>query len=176
MNALGQVWVPGSGVAVNQGDRHDDPAGGAALQFVVGTALVLPLGIGFEAPSLGAVRLALPVLILLGVVSTALAFGLQTWAQRFVAAGAYLLLNEQTPLRGLTGAGLILMAIVLVVQGDKTLPPHRPVDHAATVPAIKQQILPEQSKPARHRYAKAARDGAAWRRWSTGVRGRYPRR
>ena len=129
------------------------PLGSAMVQFVVGAVLVLPFAVVVEAPSLGAVRLALPELILLGVVSTALAFGLQTWAQRFVAAstasilvsaeslfgaaGAYLLLNEQTPLRGLTGAGLILLAIVLVALGDKALPPHRPVDHGATAPAVK---------------------------------------
>jgi drug/metabolite transporter (DMT)-like permease len=121
---------------------HGRPLGSALVQFAVSAVLVLPLGIAVEAPSISAIRLALPELIMLGVISTALAFGLQTWAQRFVAAstaailvsaeslfgaaGAYLLLNEQTPTRGLTGAGLILIAIVLVALGDRA-PPSRTV-------------------------------------------------
>jgi drug/metabolite transporter (DMT)-like permease len=130
------------------------PLGTTLLQFCTGAAAVLPLALWDEAPSLGLIVQAAPELLTLGLFSTALAFGLQTWAQRYVpaataavlvstesmfgAAGAYLLLGEQTAVLGLAGAAVILSAIAIVAFGDrisplpdirpqcKPLPPTRP--------------------------------------------------
>ena len=75
---------------------------------------------------------------MLALISTALAFGLMTWAQRYIAAptaaiivsaegvfgalGARLLLGEQTSALGLFGAALILFAIGMVALGDRGQP------------------------------------------------------
>ena len=114
------------------------PLGTSLVQFGAGAIAVLPLALWVEVPTLGAIAQATPEILTLGLFSTALAFGLQTWAQRFVpattaavlvsteslfgAAGSYLWLGEQTALPGLAGAGLILVAITLVAIGDQTEP------------------------------------------------------
>lgn len=128
--------------------RHGRPLGTTFVQFATSAALVLPVAVWTDAPSIHAIGRALPELVFLGVISTALAFGLQTWAQRFVAAstaavlvsaeslfgavGAHLLLGEQTPVLGLAGAALILVAISFVAMADKAGPAVRPAscDHA----------------------------------------------
>lgn len=114
------------------------PLGTTLVQFAASAVVVLPLAIWVELPTMGAIARATPELLTLGLFSTALAFGLQTWAQRFVpasiaavlvsteslfgAAGAYLLLGEQTAFLGLVGAALILTAIAFVAIGDRTEP------------------------------------------------------
>lgn len=114
------------------------PLGTTFVQFAISAVLVLPLALWIDAPDLRAIGQAGPELFMLGVFSTALAFGLQTWAQRFVSAstaavlvsaeslfgalGAYLLLGEQTGFLGLIGAALILTAITFVAMGDRTAP------------------------------------------------------
>lgn len=140
---------------------HGRPLGTALVQFAVSAVLVLPVAVWAEAPDLGAARQAWPELLMLGVVSTALAFGLMTWAQRFVAAstaailvsaeslfgaaGAYLWLGERTPNIGMAGAALILLAIVLVALGGRVAPPAR-ADATSPVDAV-PDILPEPAVP-----------------------------
>jgi drug/metabolite transporter (DMT)-like permease len=118
---------------------HGRPFATTVLQFSVTGLVLLPLAAGMETTTLAGVQAALPELLLLGVFSTAVAFAIQTYAQRFVssstaailvsaeslfgAAGAVLLLGEVTPLTGLVGAALILGAIVLVALGTRGPPP-----------------------------------------------------
>jgi drug/metabolite transporter (DMT)-like permease len=133
------AWV----VALGQhAVTHGRPLPTALIQFAVGAAVALPLGLWTEAPTLPALRAAAPDLLFLGVVSTAFAFGLMTAAQRYVSAssaavltsaeslfgalGAYILLGERTPAVALTGAGLILLGIVLVARADAAPPPITP--------------------------------------------------
>jgi drug/metabolite transporter (DMT)-like permease len=117
---------------------HGRPFATTALQFSVTGLVLLPLALTVETATLAGVQAALPELLILGVFSTAVAFALQTYAQRFVssstaavlvsaeslfgAAGAALLLGEVTPLTGILGAGLILAAIVLVALGTRGQP------------------------------------------------------
>lgn len=127
-------------VALGQHARsHGRPLGTAFMQFATSAVLVLPVAFWTGAPRFAAIAQAAPELFVLGVVSTALAFGLQTWAQQYVAAstaavlvsaeslfgavGAHALLGEQTPVLGLTGAALVLTAITCVALGDRMIPP-----------------------------------------------------
>ena len=119
--------------------KYGRPVATTLLQFGVTAALILPVGILTEAPALRSIGAAFPELLMLGVVSTALAFGLMTWAQRYVAASTaaiivsaeslfgaaagYLLLGERTPVIGLTGAALILAAILIVAVAGKATQP-----------------------------------------------------
>jgi drug/metabolite transporter (DMT)-like permease len=114
---------------------HGRPFATTLLQFSVTGVVLLPMAMVFETTTLAAVQAALPELLLLGVFSTAIAFALQTYAQRFVssstaailvsaeslfgAAGAVLILGEVTPLIGIIGASLILFAIVMVALGTR---------------------------------------------------------
>lgn len=107
------------------------PFGTTALQFLVAGLVLPPMAAASETTTVAAVRVALPELTILGVVSTAAAFALQTYAQRFVSsstaailvsaeslfgvAGAVLILGEIVPLTSSFGAALILASIMLVV-------------------------------------------------------------
>jgi len=111
------------------------PFGTSALQFSVAGLVLLPMAAGSETPTLAAVQSAVPELLILGVFSTAAAFALQTFAQRFVtsstaailvsaeslfgAAGAVLLLGEVIPLINSIGAALIFGSILLVAHGTQ---------------------------------------------------------
>lgn len=129
------VWM----VALGQhAVRHGRPLGTTFVQFAVSAALALPLALWTNIPDPAALVGAAPELFMLGVVSTALAFGLMTWAQRYVAAptaaiivsaegifgalGARVVLGEQTSALGFVGAGLILCAIALAALGDRGHP------------------------------------------------------
>ena len=121
------VWMVGLG---RHAVRHGRPLGTTFVQFAVSAGLVLPVALWTKVPALAALGQAAPDLIMLGVISTALAFGLMTWAQRYVAAptaaiivsaegvfgalGARFLLGEQASVLALCGAALILSAIATV--------------------------------------------------------------
>ncbi|MEJ1937416.1 DMT family transporter, partial [Nostoc sp. NIES-2111] len=123
--------------------RYGAPAATAVVQFALGAALCLPVGLAMEQAGLGAVHAAGLELFILGVFSTAAAFGLQTVAQRhtpashaavivsaesgFGAAGAFLLLSERTSAEGLAGAALIILSIGLI-----SFRPGRPAPVAPT--------------------------------------------
>jgi drug/metabolite transporter (DMT)-like permease len=110
--------------------RFDAPATTALMQFGVGAFLCLPVGLMLEPAPLRSISAARLDLLVLGVFSTAAAYGLQALAQRhtpaghaaviisaesiFGAAGAFLILSERTGLAGLLGAGLITMGIVTI--------------------------------------------------------------
>lgn len=129
------VWMVGLG---HHAVRYGRPLGTTFVQFAVSAALVLPVALWTKMPELQAIGQAAPELVMLGVISTALAFGLMTWAQRYIAAptaaiivsaegvfgalGARLLLGEQTSALGLFGAALILFAIGMVALGDRGQP------------------------------------------------------
>lgn len=143
---------------------HGRPLATTVMQFATTAILVLPAAVLTEPLVPNALSKAWPDLLVLGVVSTAVAFGLMTWAQRYVeasmasiltsaeslfgAAGGYLLLNERTPAVGIVGAGLILAAIVMVALDDKpaVVPdrsPRKPVTpHPLILTAQEKAVLP----------------------------------
>lgn len=118
---------------------HGRPLATALIQFGTASLLILPVGLWQAPPSLQDLTAAAPELLMLGLVSTALAFGLMTWAQRYVAAstaailtsaeslfgaaGGFLLLAERPAPIAVLGAGLILLGIVLVALADQSPPP-----------------------------------------------------
>jgi drug/metabolite transporter (DMT)-like permease len=125
--ALYAAWMVQLGIHLQ---KFGAPAATALVQFALGAVLCLPAGLMVEKAGLNAVGAAGLELFILGVFSTAGAFGLQTVAQRhtpashaavivsaesvFGAAGAFLLLSERTSAQGLAGAVLIVGAIGLI--------------------------------------------------------------
>lgn len=121
-------------VAIGHYAPRHSVAGLAVWQVAAGlvwTAVALPLtaAAGLEAPRLAwSPRLA-GALLVTAVLATALAFSIQTWAQRFTSAthtallfslepvfaalSSYLLLGELLSGRGWLGAGLILAGVLL---------------------------------------------------------------
>ncbi len=103
------------------------PVRTACTQFLLTAAIALPIGSIGGSLSVGAAIAAGPELLLLGIGSTALAFGFQTIAQRYTTAShaaiivsaegvfgamvASLLLDERITAPGLFGAALMLAAI-----------------------------------------------------------------
>lgn len=118
---------------------HGRPLATTMIQFGFASVFMLPLGLWLSAPSADDLHAAFPELLMLGLVSTALAFGLVTWAQRYVAAstaavltsaeslfgalGGFLVLGERTSTSATLGAGLILGGILLVAVADHSPPP-----------------------------------------------------
>lgn len=118
--------------------RHGAPCLSAFAQFALAAWLLLPVAMALEPLSVEMVWEAAPELAVLGVVSTAGAFGLQTYAQRYVPAskaavlvsgesifgaiGACTVLAERPPLMVCLGATLIFVSILLV-----TMEPEDPV-------------------------------------------------
>jgi drug/metabolite transporter (DMT)-like permease len=114
------------------------PLATAAAQFAGSALLLLPLGFVFGDLSLPGIRAAAPELAILGIFSTALAFGLQTVAQRFTsashaavivsaesvfgAAGAAVLIGERISPIGAAGAVVVLAAIVYLALADAEKP------------------------------------------------------
>ena len=126
------VWMVALG---RHAVRYGRPLGTTFVQFAVSAVLVLPVALWMKIPDIATLGQAAPELFMLGVISTALAFGLMTWAQRYVTAptaaiivsaegvfgalGARLVLGEQTSVMGICGAGLILGAIAIVAVYDR---------------------------------------------------------
>lgn len=113
------------------------PVRTACTQFMVAAAFALPVGSIWGSLSIDAALAAAPELVLLGVGSTALAFGLQTISQRYTPAShaavivsaegvfgamaAALFLGERMSVTALFGAALMLAAIVhLAFGGTRT--------------------------------------------------------
>lgn len=112
------------------------PLTAAAAQFLGGAAFALALGAIYGSPSLTAMLAAGPELIVLGVFSTAIAFGIQIAALRFTSAshaavivsaesvfgalGAAILLGERLSASAALGGTLILGAILSVAMSTQT--------------------------------------------------------
>lgn len=115
---------------------HARPFTAAATQFLGAAAFALPLGAMQGNLSLAAAFAAGPELAVLGVFSTAIAFGIQIAAQRFTSAshaavivsaesvfgalGAAILLGERNSPAGALGAAIILGAILSVAMSNRT--------------------------------------------------------
>lgn len=109
---------------------HGDPIMAAGAQFLVAAVLMLPMGASRGNLSGATLLAAAPDLAILGVFSTAAAFGIQTVAQRFTsashaavivsaesvfgAAGAAAFLGERLSVSGAAGAVIVLCAILLL--------------------------------------------------------------
>lgn len=109
------------------------PVRTACTQFLVTAAIALPIGALGGTLTIGSAFAAGPELLLLGVGSTALAFGFQTIAQRYTpashaavivsaegvfgAVAAALLLGERITMLGLLGAVSMCAAIVYLAFG-----------------------------------------------------------
>jgi len=115
---------------------HARPFTAAATQFLGAAAFALPLGALQGNLSLAGTFAAGPELAVLGVFSTAIAFGIQIAAQRFTPAshaavivsaesvfgalGAAIFLGERNSPAGALGAAIILGAILSVAMSNRT--------------------------------------------------------
>lgn len=102
----------------------------AFVQTVMTAFFALPLMLALEQPKFADFTPALPELLIAGVLSTALAFGLQLFAQRyssnaaaalllslegvFAALAAWLLIDQMMTVIAVIGAGLIVGAVLMV--------------------------------------------------------------
>jgi drug/metabolite transporter (DMT)-like permease len=115
--------------------KHGGAVSAAVAQFLCAALIALPLGALYGNLSVPAVLAAGPELAILGVFSTAMAFGIQTIAQRFTpashaavivsgesvfgATGAVLFLGETLGLVAALGGAMVLTAIVyLAIAGQ----------------------------------------------------------
>lgn len=114
------------------------PVATAAAQFALTALLLLPAGMLQGGLTPAAVRAAAPELAVLGIFSTAIAFGLQTVAQRFTpashaavvvsseslfgAAAAAFALGERISSTGAAGGLLMLVAIAIVAFPRPSVP------------------------------------------------------
>ncbi|PBB30250.1 DMT family transporter [Mesorhizobium sp. WSM3868] len=129
---------------------HARPFTAAAAQFLVAAALALPLG-GMQGNlSVKAAAEAGPELVVLGVFSTAVAFGIQIAALRFTSAshaavivsaesvfgamGAAIFLGEHCSVVGALGAAIILGSILSVAMASRTPAARLPSRTAADAP------------------------------------------
>ncbi len=127
---------------------HGDAWLAAFAQFLLAAAVTLPLGVVEGSLSTGAVLAAAPELAVLGVFSTAVAFGLQIVAQRhtsashaavivsaesvFGAMGGALFLGERLSPTTTIGAAIVLTAIlILALRGTERAcaTPHHDPNH-----------------------------------------------
>ncbi len=121
------LWM----VALGQhAQNHGQPFSSAFVQFAFAAVATLPPAIVIEGIDIEAVAAAAPELAVLGLLSTAAAFSLQTVAQRYTTAsraavlvsgesifgalGAYAFLDERPPWHVLSGALMIFTAIMIV--------------------------------------------------------------
>ncbi|MBO9122862.1 MULTISPECIES: DMT family transporter [unclassified Rhizobium] len=118
--------------------RYGGPFTSAFVQFAIAALLLMPVAPLLEPLTGEMMWRAAPELAMLGILSTAAAFGLQTYAQRHVPAskaavlvsgesifgaiGACLVLLERPPVMACVGAALIFLSIVIV-----TIEPEDPV-------------------------------------------------
>lgn len=127
--------------------RHMQSHGGAVIaaiaQFLCAAMIALPLGALYGNLSATAIVAAGPELVILGVFSTAVAFGIQTIAQRFTpashaavivsgesvfgATGAVLFLGETLSLAGAVGGVMVLAAIIYLALAGQ---PREAIDPA----------------------------------------------
>jgi drug/metabolite transporter (DMT)-like permease len=121
------LWMVALG---HHAQRHGRPFLSAFVQFAFAAVASLPPAIVIEGIDFEAVAAATPELAVLGLLSTAAAFSLQTVAQRYTTAsraavlvsgesifgavGAYAVLGERPQWHVLTGALLIFTAIMIV--------------------------------------------------------------
>jgi drug/metabolite transporter (DMT)-like permease len=137
------VWLAAGatliGVLLVELGRHmqayGNPVRAATAQFLGAAVTSLPLGFAFGHLSLTATIDAGPELVILGVFSTAAAFGIVTISQRFTsashaavivsaesvfgAAGAAMFLGEKLSTTGAVGAATVLAAIVFLASFDQ---------------------------------------------------------
>ncbi|MER9657576.1 DMT family transporter [Mesorhizobium sp. M0152] len=143
---------------------HARPFTAAATQFLGVAAFALPLGAMHGNLSLVAAFAAGPELAVLGVFSTAIAFGMQIAAQRFTSAshaavivsaesvfgalGAAIFLGERNSPAGALGAAIILCAILSVAVSNRT--------SQERAPLLARPVQPFDAPPA------IAATSAAW--------------
>ncbi|WP_246506215.1 DMT family transporter [Mesorhizobium silamurunense] len=115
---------------------HARPLTAAAAQFLGAAAFALPLGAVHGNLSFAAASEAAPELLVLGVFSTAVAFGVLIAALRFTSAshaavivsaesvfgamGAAIFLGERSSAVGALGAAIILGSILSVAMSNRT--------------------------------------------------------
>lgn len=87
---------------------HARPFTAAAVQFLGTATFALPVGAMYGNLSLAAVSAAGPELAVLGVFSTAIAFGMQTAAQRFTSASHAAVIVSAESVFGALGAAIFL--------------------------------------------------------------------
>jgi drug/metabolite transporter (DMT)-like permease len=101
--------------------RHMQSHGGAVPaaigQFLCAALIALPLGALYGNLSAHAVLAAAPELAILGIFSTAVAFGIQTIAQRFTPASHAAVIVSGESVFGATGAVLFLGETLTLVAG-----------------------------------------------------------
>ncbi len=135
------VWMVALGRHIMRWGR---PIFSAAAQFLACAAVALPIGVAAEGLTLADIGAARDEILFLGVISTALAFTLQTFAQRIVpashtaligsaesvvaAVAAAVILGETASATTILGGALILAAGVLVGVFDR--PPQVAPAHA----------------------------------------------
>lgn len=125
--------------------RHGCPFRTSFVQFLVAALLVAPMALR-QIPDPAALIRALPEIMVLGIFSTAAAFALLSYAQRYVsasaaavlvsaesifgAAGGALLLGERVSMTALAGAVFIMGAILAVAlaAGSSSWPAIRSAD------------------------------------------------
>jgi len=112
--------------------KYGDALTAATAQFALAAAITMPVGIAIGGLAVSQIADAAPELLILGVFSTAAAFGIQTLAQRFTsashaavivsaesvfgAAGAAMFLGERLSTSGMVGAAIVLAAIVYIAS------------------------------------------------------------
>jgi len=134
------AWMVALGLHIR---RFSRPFTTGAAQFLVSAAVAIPLGLAQGRASWDGAAAALPELLFLGIVSTALAFMLRIVAQRVAsatqasviasgealvgAAVATWLLGEAPGLHTVFGGALIMAAIALAVRPARDRAPRGPV-------------------------------------------------
>jgi drug/metabolite transporter (DMT)-like permease len=125
------VWMVALGWHAHQ---FGLPFRSALIQFAVAALAALPALIWWDAPPLARIAAAAPDLAVLGIFTTAAAFGLQTCAQRYTSAstaavivsaesifgaiGAYFVLQERPTPTAFLGAAMIFIAILVVAASS----------------------------------------------------------
>lgn len=145
---------------------HARPFTAAAVPFLCTAALALPVGAVFGNLSPAAIFAAGPELTILGVFSTAMAFGMQAAAQRFTSAshaavivsaesvfgalGAAIFLGERSSTMGALGAAMVLVAILSVAMSKGSTPTNAPRRNAPILSFAAPSLpmpLPVRAKP-----------------------------
>lgn len=148
------VWIAYLGQLVARTGR---PTAVTLAQFMLAGLVCAAIGAASEPFSVASVGGAIPELLVLGVLSTGLAYVFQALAQRhtpagvaavvmsaecvFGALGASLILGERLTLTGTLGASLILLAVLLVQFGAASAPrKHAPPTGAGSISAVPARV------------------------------------